>query len=104
MSQHTSSHDGLDEINQQVATREPSRFGSYINSLNSFLSTATDTIITVDGVINRRETSQYQPQVEQAPLYPGMSVSKGGLSPIIKYSAITALALGGGLVIMKAMK
>lgn len=59
---NTSSFNALDMLNQSAALAEggavavrpqkTTKFERVVNSLNSFLTTASDTIITVDGIIN----------------------------------------------------
>lgn len=112
MSQQTSGYENFDLLNLQAAiasggqtpVREPSKFTSAINSINQFLQTATNTIVTVDGVINRRDdNSGYQPSDGQ--LYPGQHMAKTPQgSPLIKYMAVAGLAVGGSILAYKGLK
>ena len=69
LKESTSSFNALDLLNQAAALAEggatqvrpkpkpTTKFESVVNSLNSFLTTATDTIITVDGIINDQKSN-----------------------------------------------
>jgi len=87
-----SGYDSFDQLNRQAAlasggqtpVRQPSGFSSALNSINQLLTTATNTIVTVDGVINKDKRSSLQ-----QPLYPGQHTagpSQG--SSMIKYLAL----------------
>jgi len=108
MIKETSGYDSFDLLNTQAAiasggqktVREPSRFSSALNSINQFLTTATHTIVTVDGVINKDKQSP-----SQLSLYPGMQVAttpRG--SSMMKYLAIAGIAVGGGVIAIKSLK
>ena len=108
MIKDTSGYESFDVLNRQAAivsgghspVRESSRFSSALNSLNQFLATATNTIVTVDGVINKDKSS-----MTGQPLYPGQhtaSTPKG--SSMMKYLAIAGIAVGGGVIAIKTLK
>lgn len=108
MSPQPSGYESFDRLNQQAAIatgaptagRPPSRFSSALSSINQFLQTATDTIVTVDGVINKDKDS-----MTMQPLYPvqhTVSAPKG--SSMLTYLAIAGLAVGGGLIAFKTLK
>jgi len=108
MIKDTSGYDSFDLLNQQAAiasggqttVREPSRFSSALNSINNFLTTATNTIVTVDGVINKDKTNAVQ-----QPLYSGQHTTSAprGTS-MMKYLAIAGIAVGGGVIAIKSLK
>ena len=108
MIKDTSGYDSFDLLNYQAAltsggqtpVREPSRFSSALNSINQLLSTATNTIVTVDGVINKDKTNAVQ-----QPLYPGQHTATAPRSnSMMKYLAIAAVAVGGGVIAIKSLK
>jgi hypothetical protein len=108
MIKETSGYDSFDLLNTeaaiasggQTAVREPSRFSNALNSINQFLNTATHTIVTVDGVINKDKQSSVQ-----QPLYPGQHITRGPQSvSFMKYLAIAGVAVGGGIIVMKGFK
>jgi len=108
MIKDTSGYESFDVLNRQAAissggqsiVRQPSRFSSALNSINQFLATATNTIVTVDGVINKDKSS-----MTGQPLYPGQhtdSTPQG--SSMMKYLAIAGIAVGGGVIAIKTLK
>lgn len=108
MIKDTSGYESFDRLNRQAATatgvpsagRPPSRFSSALSSINQLLATATNTIVTVDGVINKDKSS-----VAQQPLYPGQHTAGTPKDPsMMTYVAIAGLAVGGGLIAMKTLK
>jgi hypothetical protein len=108
MIKQTSGYDSFDLLNMeaaiasggQTAVRQPSRFTSALSSINQLLQTATHTIVTVDGVINKDKQSSMQPS-----LYPGQhTVSDPQGGSLMKYLAIAGVAVGGGILAMKAIK
>jgi len=108
MIKSTSGYDSFDLLNQQAAiasggqtvVRQSSRFSSALSSINQFLQTATHTIVTVDGVINKdKQSSVHQP------LYPGQQMTNAPQSgSLMKYLAIAGVAAGGGMILMKGLK
>jgi hypothetical protein len=105
MIKDTSGYDSFDQLNRQAAIAsgghsiagQPSRFSSALSSINQFLKTATDTIVTVDGVINKDQQS-----FSQQPLYPGQTQAKAsGGGSMMTYLAIAGLAVGGGMIVTK---
>lgn len=111
MSQQTSSYDSFDWLNHEAAissggqspVREPSKFSSALNSINQFLATATNTLVTVDGVINkdgRDNATQQQPdgQYVQAGLPPQV----GG--NMLKMLALAGVAVGGSVLAYRGLK
>ena len=110
MSQQTSGYEYFDYLNAKAAStsggqtpvREPSRFTSALQSINQFLDTATNTIVTVDGVINRQEESAYQPSGGQLPA--GQHVAGAPQIPAtIKYLALAGLAVGGSVIAYRSL-
>lgn len=114
MSQQTSSYESFDWLNHQAAinsggqspVREPSRFSSAMNSINSFLTTATNTIVTVDGVINKPNSGgDNQNQVGPGELYPGQNLAtNAGIPPALKYLAVAGVAVGGSVLAYRGLK
>lgn len=109
MSKETSGFTNLDVLNTTAAfnsggqspVRQPSRFASALSSINQFLQTATDTIVTVDGVINKREESHYQQNGSQLPTAQHASGVQQIPAPL-KYLAVAGLALGGSVLAYKS--
>lgn len=108
MIKDTSGYESFDLLNYQAAltsggqtsVREPSRFSSALNSINQFLSTATNTIVTVDGVINRDKANNVQQS-----LYPGQQPTTAPQgNSMMKYLAIAGIAVGGGVIAIKSFK
>ena len=108
MIKDNSGYNSFDLFNKQAAVasggfsavRQPSRFSNALNSINQFLNTATHTIVTVDGVINKDKQSSVQ-----QPLHPGQHVARAPQSgSLMKYLAIAGLAVGGGIIVMKGFK
>jgi|SRR6056297_135542 len=108
MIKEPSGYESFDALNRQAAIAsggyspagQPSRFSSALNSINQFLTTATQTIVTVDGVINKDKSS-----AAGQPLYPGqhMTTAPQGNS-MLKYLAIAGIAVGGGVIAIKTLK
>jgi hypothetical protein len=102
MIKDTSGYDSFDQLNRQAAVASggqspvrPSRFTSAINSINAFLGAATDTIVTVDGVINRPANNVTQPSV-----YPPMTDIGRSTSSVLPYVALAGVAIGGSMLAM----
>ena len=102
MIKDTSGYTSFDLLNQQAAVASggqspvrPSRFTSAINSINAFLGAATDTIVTVDGVINRPANNVTQPSV-----YPPMTAPGRSTPSVLPYIALAGVAIGGGMLAM----
>ena len=104
MSQQTSGYEYFDYLNAKAAStsggqtpvREPSRFTSALQSINQFLDSATNTIVTVDGVINRQEESAYQPSGQHVAGAPQIPAT-------IKYLAMAGLAVGGSVIAYRSL-
>jgi hypothetical protein len=113
MSQETSSYDIFDLLNQQAAQSSggqtpagsPSRLTSALNSINQFLDTATNTIVTVDEVINRpKESSGYQDE-QPGQLFAGQHAARPGQLPaLFKYLVIAGVAVGGSTLAYRTLK
>jgi len=108
MIKEPSGYDSFDALNRQAAiasggyssTGRPSRFSSAVNSINQFLATATNTIVTVDGVINKDKSSAVS-----RPLYPGQHAATAPRgNSMLTYLAIAGLAVGGGVIAIKTLK
>lgn len=102
MSQQPSGYTSFDLLNQQAAVASggqspvrPSRFTSAINSINSFLGAATNTIVTVDGVINRPTNNVSQPSARPTMVAPARSTPS-----VLPYVALAGVAIGGGMLAM----
>ena len=109
MIKEPSGYDSFDALNRQAAIasggyttagRPPSRFSSALSSINQFLATATNTIVTVDGVINKDKSS-----AASRPLYPGQHAATAPRgNSMLTYLAIAGLAVGGGVIAIKTLK
>lgn len=104
-----SGYESFDALNQVAATspvktQKTTKFGSAITSINDLLRTATDTLVTVDGVINKggnTSGNQHAPHV----LYPGQGAApSSGSNDMMKYAAIAGVAIGGGIILLKVLK
>ncbi|MFH5883989.1 hypothetical protein ACG2F4_06730 [Halalkalibaculum sp. DA3122] len=75
------------------------KFGSILNDLSSFLTTAADTAVTVDGVINGRKNnssgSGLTPQQQMA-LLQAQKSSSPNMTSILLIGGV--VAVGGGLM------
>jgi hypothetical protein len=102
MSQQPSGYTSFDLLNQQAAVASggqspvrTSRFTSAINSINAFLGAATDTIVTVDGVINRPANNVTHPSARPPMTAPGRTAPS-----LLPYIALAGVAIGGGMLAM----
>lgn len=106
----SSGYDSFDQLNRQAAlasggqtpVRRPSGFSSALNSISQLLTTATSTIVTVDGVINKEKAGD-----ARRSLYPGQHAAPAPEwqgNSLMRYLAIAGLAAGGGLIAMKTLK
>jgi len=109
MSQQPSGYDSFDLLNYKAAAstgghspaRQPSGFSSALSSINQFLQTATNTIVTVDGVINKDKTAS----THQRQLYPGQHLSTAAQSKsMLTYLVVAGAAIGGSLLVYNGFK
>lgn len=104
-----SGYESFDALNKVAATnpvapQKTTKFGSAITSINDLLRTATDTLVTVDGVINKGGNRTGGSQTPTA-LYPGQGAAPSpGSNDMMKYAAIAGVAIGGGFILLKALK
>jgi hypothetical protein len=112
--QETSGYESFDFLNNQIAltqggqttgTDQQGSFSRAMNSINDFLRTATNTIVTVDGVINQRDQSDYSDRNQYHGNPPAMSVgSGGGAGSVMKMIAVAGVATVGSVIAVKALK
>ncbi len=83
----------------QSTTTKKTKFGSILNDLSSFLTTAADTAVTVDGVINRGKNNPsgngLTPQQQMALLQAQKSSGPNMTSMLLIGGVI---AVGGGIM------
>lgn len=106
MTKQPSGYTSFDLLNQKAATiTQPTqtKLGSTLTSFTNLLKTATDTVVTMDGVINKggNKSGGVQPTV----LYPGQGApAPSGSGELIKYAGIAGIAIGGGIILLKVLK
>lgn len=106
MTKQPSGYTSFDLLNQKAAiVTQPTqtKFGSALTSISDLLKTATDTVVTIDGVVNKggNKSGGGQPTV----LYPGQGVpTSNGSNDLIKYAGIAGIAIGGGIILLKVLK
>ena len=89
----------LPPVGSTTSTSKKTKFGSILNDLSSFLTTAADTAVTVDGVINGGKTSgggsALTPQQQMALLQAQKSSGPNMTSMLLIGGVV---AVGGGLM------
>ncbi|HBQ60843.1 MAG TPA: hypothetical protein DD671_14800 [Balneolaceae bacterium] len=107
MTKQPSGYTSFDFLNQRAATdTQPTqtKFGSTLTSISDLLKTATDTVVTMDGVINRGGNNSSGTKASPV-LYPGQGASSStGSGDMIKYASIAGIAIGGGILLLKMLK
>lgn len=105
MTKQPSGYTSFDLLNQKAATvTQPTqtKFGSALTSISDLLKTATDTVVTIDGVVNKGNNPGSQ---SPAFLYPRQGAPASSVSgDIIKYTVMTGIAVGGGIILLKVLK
>lgn len=104
----SSSYDNMDLLQSslqtspsiQPASSKKTKFGSILNDLSSFLTTATDTAVTVDGIINGNKNGSggrnLTPQQQMALMQSQQAKAPSG-------SMRTALIVGGVAIVSGAL-
>ena len=106
MTKQPSGYTSFDLLNQRAAiVSQPTqtKFGSALTSINDLLKTATDTVVTIDGVVNKggNKSGGGQPPV----LYPCQGApAPSGSGELIKYAGIAGIAIVGGIILLKVLK
>lgn len=106
MIKQPSGYQSFDFLNQKAATvAQPTqtKFGSALTSISDLLKTTTNTVVTLDGVFNKdgKKSGSVQPTV----LYPSQDApAPSGSGDMIKYAALTGIAVGGGIILLKVFK
>lgn len=83
-------------LSPQPTNSKKTKFGSILNDLSSFLTTAADSAVTVDGIINGRKNSsgsgELTPQQQMALMQAQRAKASSG-------SMTTALIIGGVAIV-----